>query len=171
MLVSALSIAASSVLFPPPGLFGGISSGEILVVLVVVLFIFGPKQLPDLARTIGEALRGARKAAEDLKEEIGFDELMRPDGRRRPQRPVPPVIPPPPARPGGPALPPASPATPSEGHAAPPASAPSEAPGKEERSASASEPSEAPGEERLSASASEPSEAPGKDPGSPAEAP
>lgn len=66
-----------------PGFLGGIGSGEIVIVMVVLLLLFGPKQLPDLAKTIGQALRGIRKASDDLKEEIGLDEFMDPTARRR----------------------------------------------------------------------------------------
>jgi len=99
MPVPAFSIAASLSL-QPIGLLGGVSSGEIVVVLVVVLIIFGPKQLPDLARTIGKALQGVRKAADDLKQEIGLDELSRPFTPRRgpPPRQIPPPAPEPVAR-------------------------------------------------------------------------
>jgi TatA/E family protein of Tat protein translocase len=116
LVLSGLGV--SSVLFPP-GLFGGISSGEILVVLVVVLLIFGPKQLPDLAKTIGQVLRGARKAADDIKEEIGLDELIRPGSYRRPQRPVVRPIPPPLVRTEGPASPYSAP-PPAAGEGLPP---------------------------------------------------
>lgn len=104
MFLPVMSVPVFSALLPP-GLFGGVSSGEILVVLVVVLLIFGPKQLPDLAKTIGQALRGVRKATDDLKAEIGLDELVRPGSSRRVTRQPIPTVPPPAERA---AIPPAS---------------------------------------------------------------
>lgn len=37
--------------------------GEILLILIVVLLIFGPNKLPDMARAMGEALKEFKKAA------------------------------------------------------------------------------------------------------------
>lgn len=34
---------------------------EILVVLVIILILFGPKKLPELARAIGKSVREYRK--------------------------------------------------------------------------------------------------------------
>ena len=35
---------------------------ELLVIFIVVLLIFGPTKLPDLGRSLGEAIRGLKKA-------------------------------------------------------------------------------------------------------------
>jgi len=37
--------------------------GELLLLLIVVLLLFGPSKLPDLARNIGHALNEFKKAA------------------------------------------------------------------------------------------------------------
>jgi len=37
--------------------------GELLLLLIVALLLFGPNKLPDLARSMGEALREFKKAA------------------------------------------------------------------------------------------------------------
>ncbi len=37
--------------------------GELLLLLIVALLLFGPSKLPDLARAMGEALREFKKAA------------------------------------------------------------------------------------------------------------
>ncbi|MBW2974099.1 twin-arginine translocase TatA/TatE family subunit [Candidatus Woesearchaeota archaeon] len=34
---------------------------EILVVLVIILILFGPKKLPELARSIGESVKAYRE--------------------------------------------------------------------------------------------------------------
>lgn len=47
-----------------------ISVQELLIVLLIVVVIFGPTQLPKLAKTIGESLKGFKKGMEeDNKEE------------------------------------------------------------------------------------------------------
>ena len=44
--------------------------GELLVVLVIVLVIFGPKQLPKLAKTFGRTINGFKKGVtEGLEDE------------------------------------------------------------------------------------------------------
>lgn len=39
----------------------GPSLWQIAIVLLVVLFIFGPKRIPGLGKSLGEAIRGFRK--------------------------------------------------------------------------------------------------------------
>ena len=42
---------------------GGIGSMELLVLFLLVLIIFGPKRLPELARKLGNVMEQLRKAA------------------------------------------------------------------------------------------------------------
>ncbi|MFM7814145.1 MAG: twin-arginine translocase TatA/TatE family subunit [Flavobacteriales bacterium] len=53
------------------------SSGEILMILVVYLLLFGAKGMPALAQTLGKAVYQFRNATKDMKEEImkGADEI------------------------------------------------------------------------------------------------
>ncbi len=44
---------------------GLIQPMHLLVILVVVLLIFGPGKLPDLGKSLGEAIRGFKKALND----------------------------------------------------------------------------------------------------------
>ena len=46
--------------------FFGIGTGEILLILVVALIIWGPGKLPEIARTMGKTMRALRKASFDL---------------------------------------------------------------------------------------------------------
>lgn len=46
----------------------GIGPGELLVILVLALIIFGPNKLPDLARTLGRTVREFKKASEGIDE-------------------------------------------------------------------------------------------------------
>jgi TatA/E family protein of Tat protein translocase len=57
------------------GFLGSLGTTELLMVFVVVLILFGPKQLPQIAKTIGKGLRDIRRAANQLKHEVGLDEL------------------------------------------------------------------------------------------------
>ena len=46
--------------------FFGIGTGEILLVLVLALIIWGPGRLPEIARTMGKMVRTLKKASFDL---------------------------------------------------------------------------------------------------------
>ncbi len=48
---------------------------DLLVVLVIALIVFGPKKLPELAKTVGKALAELKKTTEDVKDSIGIKEL------------------------------------------------------------------------------------------------
>ncbi|MFH1531271.1 MAG: twin-arginine translocase TatA/TatE family subunit [Pseudomonadota bacterium] len=66
------------------GFLGSLGTTELLMVFVVVLILFGPKQLPQIAKTIGKGLRDIRRAANQLKHEVGLDELDEIYPRSRP---------------------------------------------------------------------------------------
>lgn len=51
-------------------LFGTPSGGELLLVLLVVLLLFGAKNLPRMARTLGRTLEEFRRAAREVTDEI-----------------------------------------------------------------------------------------------------
>lgn len=51
----------------------GMGMGEILLILAIALIVFGPKKLPDLAKSLGKAYSEFRKATQDFKESIDFD--------------------------------------------------------------------------------------------------
>lgn len=53
----------------------GIGMTELLVILAIALIIFGPKRLPELAKHLGKALREFKKATDEVKENIGLNEL------------------------------------------------------------------------------------------------
>lgn len=46
---------------------------ELLVILVIVLLLFGPDKLPELARQVGRAVREVRKITDDFKNQINLD--------------------------------------------------------------------------------------------------
>ena len=56
-------------------MFGGLGWAETAVLLVLVLFVFGPERLPGLAADAGRALRKLRAYVKDmsadLREELG----------------------------------------------------------------------------------------------------
>ncbi|MBM2803530.1 MAG: tatAd 2 [Deltaproteobacteria bacterium] len=46
-------------------MFGSLGAPEILVIFVVALVVFGPSKLPEFGKSLGEAIRGFKKAADD----------------------------------------------------------------------------------------------------------
>ena len=51
--------------------------GELLVILLIVLLLFGAKRLPEIARALGRSLQEFKKASKDVKK--SFDEAARDD--------------------------------------------------------------------------------------------
>lgn len=49
---------------------GSFSFGEILTILLIILIVFGPKRLPELARRVGQLLGRARQAVQDFTETV-----------------------------------------------------------------------------------------------------
>lgn len=47
-------------------MFSNISSSELLVVALVIMFLFGGKKLPEFARGLGEAAKELKKAKKEF---------------------------------------------------------------------------------------------------------
>ncbi|MBE9481766.1 MAG: twin-arginine translocase TatA/TatE family subunit [Bacteroidetes bacterium] len=54
-------------------LFFDISTGEIIIILIVVFLIFGPQKIPELARKIGKGVYEIKKASREIKDEINSE--------------------------------------------------------------------------------------------------
>jgi len=48
----------------------GIGMQELVIVLVLVLILFGPRRLPEIGRVIGKAVRELKRATQDFRETI-----------------------------------------------------------------------------------------------------
>ncbi len=48
----------------------GLGSTEMILILVVILFFFGAKKLPELARGLGKGIREFKDASREVKENI-----------------------------------------------------------------------------------------------------
>ena len=46
-------------------MFGSLGAPEIIVIFVVALVVFGPSKLPEFGKSLGEAIRGFKKAVSD----------------------------------------------------------------------------------------------------------
>lgn len=51
-------------------LFFDFGAGEIVVVVLAILLVFGPGKIPEIARTLGKFINEIKRASEDIKTEI-----------------------------------------------------------------------------------------------------
>ena len=51
-------------------MFDNIGTGELLIILLVILVLFGAKKIPDLAQGLGKGIREFKKAVKDVQEDI-----------------------------------------------------------------------------------------------------
>jgi sec-independent protein translocase protein TatB len=49
---------------------GAVGPGELLLVFVVVLLLFGPRRLPEIAKTLGKMASEMRKASRDFQDQV-----------------------------------------------------------------------------------------------------
>jgi sec-independent protein translocase protein TatA len=51
-------------------MFDSVGGGEIILILIAILMLFGPKRIPDLAQSLGKGLREFRKAQQELQNNL-----------------------------------------------------------------------------------------------------
>ncbi len=51
-------------------MFGNLGAGEIILILLVILILFGAKKIPELARGIGKGMSEFKKGLRDVQDEI-----------------------------------------------------------------------------------------------------
>jgi sec-independent protein translocase protein TatA len=54
--------------------FGRLGFGEIILILLVLLIVFGPRRLPELGSALGKGIREFKRSVTDLKSEITPEE-------------------------------------------------------------------------------------------------
>ncbi|MFN8177335.1 MAG: twin-arginine translocase TatA/TatE family subunit [bacterium] len=59
----------------------GVGGPEVLVILLVALLVFGPKSIPDVARTLAKAMRELRKLSTEFQREMNMLDLDRDEPR------------------------------------------------------------------------------------------
>jgi len=55
----------------------GIGMPELLLILAVALIVFGPKKLPDLARSLGRAINEFKKASREFKDSLDVEDEIK----------------------------------------------------------------------------------------------
>lgn len=56
---------------------GAIGMQELILIFLVVLLLFGSKQLPELARGLGKGIREFKKAANEIKNEMDVGSVQK----------------------------------------------------------------------------------------------
>ena len=49
---------------------GRIGIGELVVIFVIILLLFGTKRLPEIGSAFGKAIKEFKRAAKDIQEEV-----------------------------------------------------------------------------------------------------
>ncbi|NPD46883.1 MULTISPECIES: twin-arginine translocase TatA/TatE family subunit [unclassified Lentimicrobium] len=67
-------------MMPSALLFLDFGGGEILIILLVILIVLGPKKIPEFAKKAGQVMRYIRNATDDIKREINKEtgEIQKP---------------------------------------------------------------------------------------------
>jgi TatA/E family protein of Tat protein translocase len=59
----------------------GLGTGEVILIIVAILLLFGAKRLPEVAQGLGKGVREFRKAMKDTSDELkGNSEEKKPTG-------------------------------------------------------------------------------------------
>jgi len=51
-------------------MFGNLGTGEIILIIVAILILFGAKKIPELAQGIGKGMKEFKRALKDVEEDI-----------------------------------------------------------------------------------------------------
>ena len=65
----------------------GLSGGELVLVLVAILILFGSKKIPEFAKGLGQGIKEFKKASSDVTNE--FQNAMNQEPPRTPPGPAP----------------------------------------------------------------------------------
>ena len=66
----------------------GLGGSEFLILFVVILLIFGPSQIPKMARGLGEAMREFRKAQREITDEVQREDHAAPAAKTPDSKPI-----------------------------------------------------------------------------------
>ena len=56
------------------GFLGNLGTGEIILIVLAILILFGAKKIPELAKGVGKGMKEFKKAVKDVEEDIQIEE-------------------------------------------------------------------------------------------------
>lgn len=71
-----------------------VGGGELLLIVLVILLLFGPKHLPELSRMLGKGWRQLQKAQEELRHQLRELSAELAETSSVERRSTPPMVPP-----------------------------------------------------------------------------
>lgn len=60
-------------------LLGGLGTGELVVILLVFLLLFGAKRIPELMQSLGKGVNSFKKGLKDVTDEIASEDKSKGD--------------------------------------------------------------------------------------------
>lgn len=61
---------------------------ELIIVLVIILVIFGPKRLPEVGRSLGKGIREFKKSTTEIQEQLTAEEPKKATADKAEKEPV-----------------------------------------------------------------------------------
>lgn len=63
---------------------GNLGAGEIILILLVILLLFGAKKIPELAQGLGKGMKEFKKSLKDVEDELKNtdDEIKKTDDKK-----------------------------------------------------------------------------------------
>ena len=55
-------------------MFGSLGAGEIILIVVAILILFGAKKIPEFAKGIGKGMREFKKAVKEVEDDIKLED-------------------------------------------------------------------------------------------------
>jgi len=62
----------------------GIGYQELIVIFLIVLLLFGGRKIPEIARGMGKGIREFKKARDDIRDAIDYDDIDSADASAQP---------------------------------------------------------------------------------------
>jgi sec-independent protein translocase protein TatA len=62
--------------------FGNLGFGEILVILIIILLLFGAKRIPEIAGSMGKGIREFKKSLNEVQNSVASEIPVRDDSER-----------------------------------------------------------------------------------------
>ena len=58
---------------------GNIGTGEVIVLVIIILLLFGAKRIPDLMKSMGKGVRSFKEGIHEVEKEVNSEEEDRKD--------------------------------------------------------------------------------------------